>query len=69
MLTATPAQVEFDRLKKTHNLRAKDVSEMMQGMATKYAVRSWFKSRKSRKARNISQAALFVLKSKLEAGE
>ena len=65
MQAATPAQIEFDRLRKIHALTVADVAQHMAGIASEHTVRSWFKSRKSRKARNISSAALYVLKSKL----
>lgn len=65
MLTATEEQDEFDALRRANNLTVPQIHDLMGGSVSTDTVKSWFASRESAKARNISKTALIVLKMRL----
>jgi Leu/Phe-tRNA-protein transferase len=69
MLTATTEQEEFDALRHAHHLTVSDTYRFMGGSVSVDTVKSWFASRESAKARNISKTALIVLKMRLNLQE
>lgn len=62
---SSPAHEEFSRLVKDKNLTHDIIATLLEGIVSSETVKSWMAPRDAVKARNISAAALFTLKAKL----